>query len=152
MNRGSQRMRSISTASLRRAGLRTPVALALLACLGCGAGSEPLATVDPAAAPLVPTYDEVALVLDRACVPCHAASGKRASARDGGSRSVFEDDDASNYDTCDGIVGGLDGILRTSVDGGSMPPGAWPRLDERERLLIRRWIDQGACAPCNPCP
>lgn len=129
--------------------------LALAACLGCGAGSEPLATLDPAAAPLFPTYDEVALVLDRACVPCHSASGKLAA--DGGARppSVFEDDDgASNYDTCDGIVAGLDGILRTAVDGGSMPPGAWPRLDEREKLLIRRWIDQGACSPCNPsaCP
>ena len=62
------------------------------------------------------------------------------------------EDDARPYDTCEGIVGGIDGILKTAVSEGSMPPGAWPRLPQNERLLIVRWVEQGACAPCNPCP
>jgi hypothetical protein len=34
-----------------------------------------------------------------------------------------------------------------------MPPGAWPRLSEEEKLLVQRWLSQGACSPCtNPCP
>ncbi len=145
--------KSKTGANARRVIARGMILLALLALAGCGAGSEPLSSVDPAAAPLAPSYDEVALILDRACVACHSASGKLSYVGFARIPSAFEDDDGSStYDTCDGILAGLAGILRTSVDGGSMPPGALPRLDEREKLVIRRWIDQGACSPCRPCP
>ena len=49
-------------------------------------------------------------------------------------------------------VTGIEIMPASAVLEGSMPPGALPRLNEVEKLTIARWIEQGACAPCNPCP
>jgi len=115
----------------------------------CGAGDRPLAVVDPEAVPAEPTYEQVAAILDRSCVPCHHSARNEPLVGVSTLREEGEDDSVP-YDDCDSIVHGVEGILRTAVDGSSMPPGAWPRLDEYERLVIRRWADRGAPAPCAP--
>jgi len=131
--------------------------LALLASFlgGCSSGDRTLAEVDPNAAPATPTYDQVLAILDRACLPCH--TGGSNSPQPLTSLVPREDGEGDNgefpyYDTCEEIQEGLDGIVSTGIERGSMPPGAWPRLDERERLIISRWIEQGACSPCTNCP
>jgi hypothetical protein len=39
------------------------------------------------------------------------------------------------------------------VDEGTMPPGAWPRLTEEQRLTLHNWQDAirtgQACYPCD---
>ena len=132
-----------------------------LALHGCGSGKLPLEVVDPAAAPLNPTYEQVVPILDRSCVPCHRGGGggapassarvasglaARPAARDSGGEG-----EGSDYSTCAGIEAGLEGLRRSVLVTGSMPPGAWPRLDEREKLIVKRWIENGACSPCRPC-
>lgn len=120
------------------------LALAGLACAGCGSGSQPLSVVDPAAAPLHPTYTQAETILKRACAPCHKSSGGGAA---GGE---FEND--LDYGGCAGITsaGSIDGVRRSVFQRGDMPPGAWPRLDQREQLILERWIADGAKGPCNP--
>ena len=52
-------------------------------------------------------------------------------------------------ESCDAIRSNLDDIFIDIFVDNSMPPGAWPRLDSREKLIIQRWIDSGAGGPCN---
>jgi uncharacterized membrane protein len=133
-----------------------PTALLVLgtALLACAAGDDPLDVVDPAAAPLHPSWEQVETIVKRNCAPCHS-EGEGDEDEDGGDDDgnglrLLEDDD--DYSSCAGIVDGTDGIEDEVLESGSMPPGAWPRLSEREKLILKRWIDDGACAPCNPCP
>ena len=114
----------------RRTGIGFVMLLAgPLAVAGCTSGSDSLERVDPAAAPLHPTWAEVEPILDRNCVPCHS----------GGEQ---------NYTTCSATTRELEEFEEVVFEEGSMPPGAWPRLDERQKLIIRRWIRDGA--PCAP--
>ena len=137
----ASRRSGIRLGGLRRAA-RAALLLAVLTLNHCAAGEGTLAAVDPEAAPLRPTYEEVFAIVEFACAPCHQESG---------GDEPGEDD--LDYSTCAGIQRGLDGIRTTALTGGSMPPGAWPRLTEREKLLIERWMEQGACSPCtSPCP
>jgi len=130
------------------------VAATLLA--SCGFGDQPLGVVDPDAAPATPTYQQVKAIMDRRCLVCHGGGigGDRAAAiaRAGLAPSAATEDDDRDYSDCAGISADLDGILNTAVVEGSMPPGALPRLTEREKLIVTRWILQGACSPCRPCP
>lgn len=134
--------------------IATAGATAVLSFAGCGSGSQPLAVVDPQAAAATPTFEQVRSILDLRCLGCHGGGGNATSA--GTARvhptAVAEDGEGADYSSCQGIVSGVEGILRTGVDGGSMPPGALPRLTETEKLIIRRWVQQGTCAPCNGCP
>jgi len=120
---------------------------------GCTSGDRTLADVDPDAAPANPTYEQVVAILDRSCVPCHSAGNASPvpltslDSREGGEG----DDSDPDYDSCEGIQDGLSGIIDTAISEASMPPGAWPRLNERERLILIRWIGQGACSPCTDC-
>jgi hypothetical protein len=131
-----------------------PILAALLLFLpSCGSGDLPLEAVDPDAAPLRPTYEQAAAVLDHYCVPCHGGAPQptpAGAARPAGAR---EEGEGGDYSTCAGIQQGLPGIVSTVLFKGSMPPGALPRVPEREKLLLRRWIEQGACSPCTGgCP
>ncbi|HET9887835.1 MAG TPA: hypothetical protein VFR10_10000 [bacterium] len=124
------------------------IALFIAFLAGCSSGDRTLAEVDPDAAPANPTYDQVYAILDRNCVPCHGEGNNSPQSL----TSLSPRDDFPHYDSCEGIQEDLDGIIDTAIEEGSMPPGAWPRLDERERLIISRWIEQGACSPCTSCP
>ena len=121
---------------------------------GCGQGDALLESVDPEAAPLQPTYDQVAAILHRSCVPCHSSSADKARVPVRGDEDGDDDDDDESPDlsTCAGVQAGIDASWRT-IEAGTMPTGAWPRLSEPEKLLIRRWMDQGRCSPCGgTCP
>lgn len=141
-------------AAARRAAVVAALAAAAAA-VSCGFGDKPLGVVDPEAAPATPTYQQVKAILDRRCLVCHGggSGGDRAAAiaRAGLAPAAAQEDD-QNYSDCAGVVADLGGILRTAVLDASMPPGALPRLTEVEKLTVSRWIEQGACAPCRPCP
>ena len=116
----------------------------LTSLLACSSGDETLSVVEPQSVPEFPTFDQVYAVLERSCVPCHS----RNKPADGGVGLLQEgeDEDDPNYDTCEDVIAGLGGLL-TEVFNETMPPGAWPRLTEREKLLIVRWAQTGA--PCE---
>jgi len=116
----------------------------------CGSGDRPLDQVDPDSVPAEPTYDQVYAIIDRECVPCHKSGddgGEDYAYSAPGARAVL--DDAPKLNDCTSVVAQRNEIW-TTIENNSMPPGAWPRLTSEERLMIRRWIDNGAPAPCNP--
>ena len=101
--------------------------------VGCGQGDAPLATVDPGAAPLQPTYDEVAAILYRNCVPCHdSGADKTMNGEEDG------EEESPDLSTCQSVRDNFDSVWST-IEAGTMPPGAWPRLSEPEKLLLQRW-------------
>ncbi len=126
------------------------VSAGLLAVLlgACNSGSKTLLQADPGAVPAHPTYAMVHSIVDRACAPCHKSGGAADTTLTGSSR--FHEHDL-DYATCAGIQDGIQGLIDTGVDRESMPPGAWPRLTEEEKLVILRWVADGACSPCRPC-
>jgi len=139
-------------ASFVAARARLLLALLLAAVAGCGgSGDLPLDQVDPDAAPATPTYDQVYAIMQRACVPCHGGSSNAAVMQS--AQGLLEEGDEGegedlNLDNCTDIVAQRDGILET-IENNTMPTGALPRLTSVEKLLIRRWVEQGAAAPCN---
>jgi uncharacterized membrane protein len=128
-------------------------ALLLLVASCQGSGKLPLDQVDPEAVTATPTYEQVFAIVQRACASCHggeggggnalvpAVPGQPAPAALGGSAEP-------GLKTCLDIVEQRNGIYDTAV-ANTMPPGALPRLTSEEKLIIRRWIDAGAPAPCN---
>jgi uncharacterized membrane protein len=141
-------------ASLRAALRRTRpwLFLASLAVAGavisCESGDRTLEAVDPEAVAANPTYDQVFAIIQNKCVLCHEGSGEG----DGGGedyRFVAAEDDVPGLETCTSIVALREDILARAEDN-TMPPGALPRLTSEEKLIIRRWINNGAIAPCNP--
>jgi hypothetical protein len=115
----------------------------LLGLAACNSGDLTLAEVDPEAVPLEPGYQDVRLILERSCVPCHNSGkplprGTSGGSDGGGVLATAEDD--PDYDTCEGIIADPVGLLSTVLDE-SMPPGAWPRLTEAEKLTLVRWVE-----------
>ena len=113
--------------------------------VACGSGDQPLDQVDPAAVTANPTYEQVFAIIDRECVPCHQGGDSAELAGSAATGRIGDDTDLS---TCASIVGERESIWDTIADN-TMPPGALPRLNSEKRLIIRRWIDNGAPAPCN---
>jgi uncharacterized membrane protein len=114
--------------------------------VACGSGDLPLDEVDPEAVPANPTYEQVYAVLDNRCVACHSGDGESE-----GNNSAFRiaaGGTEPNLSDCSDIVSQRYSIL-DQVDNNTMPPGAMPRLTSEQKLLIQRWIDNGAPAPCN---
>jgi uncharacterized membrane protein len=104
----------------------------IFALSACGSGDDPLGVVDPEAVPANPTYEQVYGIVQRECTPCHG---------DGGADPSYED--------CEDLLENVDGLVTEALDRNTMPPGAWPRLNSEERLIISRWVSQGADAPCE---
>jgi uncharacterized membrane protein len=122
-----------------------------VAALACGgSGDLPLDQVDPNAAPANPTYDQVFALMHNNCANCHTGGG------DGGgesgyvlsSRRTTLEDGGPDLTDCVQIVAFAGDIL-DQVESDLMPPGAIPRLTSAEKLLLRRWVENGAPAPCN---
>ena len=105
-------------------GLARSGSAADLAAAGPGPGSGPVA------------FAEVRHVIDRRCGTCHSAepSDRSFGASPGGVR----------YDTPEQIVGYADRIRERAVVTRTMPPGNRTGMTEAERLLLARWIAEGA--------
>ena len=105
----------------------------------CSSGDQTLNALEPGIVPASPDYDQVSAIMERACVPCHKGRSE-------------DDIEHPDLDTCEGIQLNLSRVVE-SIHEETMPIGAWPRLDEHEKLLIDRWFLNGACSPCSePCP
>ena len=109
--------------------------------LACGSGELTLDQVDPNAVPQNPSFDQVNAIIQRNCVSCHDGDS------DSGSGGLFGV--KPNLQTCESIIKNIDRIDKQVLDKNAMPPGAWPRLTSEEKLIIQRWIDDGAPAPCD---
>ena len=121
--------------------------------VACGSGGGTLEDVDPNAVPLDPDFQLIVNIMDRACVPCHQeganddgpdSMGDTAPSRSARGFSTYPD-----LETCQSIVDHQEDIVDRALRENDMPPGAWPRLSSEERLIILRWIENGAKAPCN---
>jgi uncharacterized membrane protein len=110
-----------------------------------GSGDLPLDQVDPEAVPAHPTYEQVYAVLDNRCVMCHTGDGDEGD-EDGYAPARVSDVEPDLSD-CSQIVSMRFDIL-DQVEANTMPPGAMPRLTSEQKLLIRRWVENGAPAPC----
>lgn len=125
----------------------------LLACLlgACASGDETLEVVDPAAVTENPTYEQIHALIQNKCGLCHDTGEGEDESEDylalGAAALAAEDGPALN--DCTSIVAQRFEILE-QVEDNRMPPGALPRLTSEEKLKIRRWIENGAPAPCNP--
>jgi uncharacterized membrane protein len=126
----------------------------VLTALACnGSGDLPLDQVDPDAAPQNPTYDQIFAIMHNKCVTCHTESeGDGGDGGDGGysvsGRRRTTAEAESDLSDCVEIVGLRDDILQR-VEDNTMPPGAMPKLTNEQKLTIRRWVENGAPAPCN---
>jgi uncharacterized membrane protein len=132
-----------------RAGYWLGLAAVVLALAACESGDRSLNEVDPAAVSADPTYDQVFAIIHRECLMCHDSSDNDDDDDDDdGPYSTMRLEDDIDLSTCTAIVAQRWSI-RDQVEANTMPPGAMPRLTSEEKLIIRRWIDDGAPAPCN---
>ena len=100
----------------------------------CSSGDKTLDAVDPNAVIANPTFDQVNAIIHNKCVSCHDENAS---------------EDYSSFTTCTAIVAERGSILDRIQDN-TMPPGALPRVTTEEKLIIQRWVENGAPAPCNP--
>jgi uncharacterized membrane protein len=120
----------------------------------CGSGDRPLAEADPDAVPLDPDFQLVWNIMQRDCVPCHTDAEDDGEDEDENRGTIVPglvagtDPDLS---TCQSIVDNRFDIIDRSLTRNDMPPGAWPRLTSEEKLILERWVDNGAKVPV-PCP
>ena len=117
---------------------------------GCGSGDLPLDQVDPDAVPADPSFDLVFSIVQRECTPCHNDGGEDEDEEDEDKRTIAARDDDPDYSTCEGLIEELDDFYEEIFEKNTMPPGAWPRLTSEDKLIIQRWLDNGAEAPCTP--
>ncbi|MCI0452701.1 MAG: hypothetical protein L0Z51_09990, partial [Candidatus Latescibacteria bacterium] len=97
-------------------------------------------------------YDQVYAILQNNCVTCHTGEDEDDDDGNGGyslsrPRATTGDTEPDLSD-CVEIVA-FRGDILAQVEGNTMPPGAIPRLTSEQKLAIRRWIEDGAPAPCN---
>ncbi len=130
------------------------VVLCALALIGvvlasCSSGDKTLDAVDPNAVAQNPTFDQVNAIIHNRCVMCHKGSGSDGDDNGGDDFRITKDEDVPSFEECTGIVAERESILERIQDN-TMPPGAMPRLSSEDRLIIQRWVENGAPAPCNP--
>ena len=141
---------------VRREWLLLVILVIAAGALGCnGSGDLPLDQVDPEAVSQNPTYDQVFAILHNRCVMCHEGEGDDGGEDEGGysvapgKPRIVAGETEPDLSDCVEIVSFRDDILE-QIENNLMPPGAMPRLTSEQKLTIRRWIDNGAEAPCNP--
>lgn len=110
----------------------------------CTSGDQTYSALEPEGVPAEPTLAQVRPVIDRFCVPCHQ------SGHDGGEPGSGNLKDI-DLKSCSGLWRYRADVLRTVFEK-TMPPGAWPRLDDREFQLIVNWVSTTSACPCEDCP
>jgi uncharacterized membrane protein len=130
--------------------LRLLLLLAVVALVAgaCASGDDTLDAVDPQAVDANPTYEQVFAILHNRCVLCHDGDGEGEGDLAYGGPALAAEDDLPGFEDCTSIVASRNDILER-VEDNTMPPGALPRLTSEEKLTIRRWVENGAPAPCN---
>lgn len=115
----------------------------------CNSGDLTLADVDPNAVGEA-SYEQVRAIFKKNCVPCHQTDNKPGGIL--ATAGEQQDDELEDVDleSCEGIQEYAGEAVRVLLED-TMPPGAWPRLTEAQKLTISNWLSDGACAPCNPC-
>jgi uncharacterized membrane protein len=125
-----------STTRARISQLRACLFLLLIAVAAlltaCGSGDKTLNDVDSNAVTAEPTFDQVNAIVHNNCATCHTEGHENYSP----------------LTSCIDIVALRFDIL-DRVQNNTMPPGVLPRLTSTEKLLIQRWVENGAPAPCN---
>ena len=142
--------KSTTSAEHSRRRLGHLLALVLLACAagGCASGDQTLDAVDPNAVATAPTYEQVFAIIHNNCVSCHD-DGDEGEEDFLANAAAMAAEDQPGLEDCTSIVALRFDIL-DQVNANAMPPGAMPRLTSEEKLIIRRWVENGAVAPCNP--
>ena len=115
----------------------------------CGSGDLTLNEADPDIVPQKPTFAQVYPIFQRDCIPCHTGT---ASDDDGGGKSRKSAKPAGvepGLESCQAIINSLDDVEEAIFVDNDMPPGAWPRLTSREKLVIERWIAVEPEARCQ---
>jgi len=128
--------------------------LVLCALLGaCGSGDLTLAEADPDAVPQDPDFQLVWNIMQRDCVPCHTDSedGEDEDEIRGRIDPVLVAGVEPDLSTCQSIVDNRFDVVESAISKNDMPPGAWPRLTSEEKLILERWVNNGAKVP-TPCP
>jgi uncharacterized membrane protein len=127
------------------------LAVFAVALAGCASGDQTLDAVDPQAVPDEPTYEAVFAIIQNKCNLCHDDGEGDDDDDDDyfvAGAAALADDDIPALNDCTSIVAQRLEIL-DQVENNTMPPGAMPRLTSEEKLKIRRWVENGAPAPCN---
>ena len=117
--------------SIARLAMCAALAIGFVA---CSSGDRTLNEVDPQAVTAQPTFDQVNAIIHNKCVSCHDENAG---------------EEYSSFTTCTAIVAERGSILDRIQDN-TMPPGVLPRVTTEEKLIIQRWVENGAPAPCNP--
>ena len=112
----------------------------------CASGDRSLDAVDPQAVTADPTYEQVFAIVHNKCASCHNGSGEGEN--ESFLLTAVAAEDVPGLDDCASIVALREDIL-ARVEDNTMPPGALPRLTSEEKLIVRRWVANGAPAPCN---
>jgi uncharacterized membrane protein len=113
----------------------------------CSSGDRSLEEVDPNAVSANPTYDQVFAIIHNRCNMCHT-SDSGGEGNDAFRLTLDHSGVMAPFTTCTDIVAERFSILERVQDN-TMPPGVMPRLSSEDKLLIQRWVENGAPAPCN---
>jgi hypothetical protein len=107
--------------------------LSLLLVAACNSGEDDIHERDCDTSPL--TYENYgAPYLLTWCVPCHSSELAEADRQE----APVE----ANYDSHQGVIDNLDGILFWAVESEEMPPVGGPTDDDKD--LFAEWIECGA--------
>jgi hypothetical protein len=129
------------------------IAAALLA--ACGSGDLTLNEADPDIVPQKPTFAQVYPIFQRDCIPCHSGIDLKGGDEDDdderrrAGRAATAASVEPGLESCQAIVSNLKDIVEDIFEKNNMPPGAWPRLTSKEKLIIERWIATNPETRCN---
>ncbi len=125
----------------------------------CGSGDLTLNQADPDIVAQRPTWAHVEPIIQRECVPCHTGRDETPKndnededdlrTRDSLKKPAAPMGEDPGLESCLSVVANLEDVVESIFKRNDMPPGAWPRLDSKERLIIERWIDANRVPSCE---
>jgi len=113
--------------------------------VACSSGDRTLNEADPDIVAQKPTFAQVYPIFQRDCIPCHTGTGGGEEDEAGKLSGTFGVE--PGLESCEAIIRNLEDIVEDIFDDNNMPPGAWPRLTSKGKLVLERWIEGGT--QCN---